>query len=294
MADVAALASTPHIRVLAGGGAVLEHHGIKPSIVLPNATILVDPASATHLVRMLLIEGWSVEWESQRSGMLPRTRATMRHPARRCGLDLHYLIPGFFADPEQAFDAIWERRCEITMNGVVVPAFDRQFSLLVAMQFGLGRFSGVSDVSGALDVITAQVRTMADGDVESLLERAVSIGGTASLRPLMVALERDAPELQLPAESYARWRLKLDQTDIPTRWLLAVAESPRGGRMRLALRTRRRFVGGPGGLRKLLGAYRNLSSARDRVRDGDASDPRGMEWAAEDDPHSLWSLCPTA
>ena len=101
-----------------------------------NAAILVDPASFRHLRSALLDRGWH-DATVRRIRILPPARLSLAHRDEVAGLDLYPFIPGFFADPEETFDIIWERHKEVPLRGHTVRALGRINSAILASHDGL-------------------------------------------------------------------------------------------------------------------------------------------------------------
>src|ERR1700712_5315653 len=112
--DVIELCRELHIRAMLGGGPVLLANGLLSPGVSHNAAILVDPASYRHLRASLLEKGWH-DSTPRRIRILPSARLSLRHAAELAGLNIYSVIPGFFADPEETFDIIWERHKEVPL-----------------------------------------------------------------------------------------------------------------------------------------------------------------------------------
>jgi hypothetical protein len=220
-----------HIRAMLGGGPVLNANGLVTPRVSKNAAILVDPASFRHLRSALLERGWH-DATVRRIRILPPARMSLAHRDEVAGLDLYPFIPGFFADPEETFDIIWERHKVVPLRGHSVRALGRINSAILASHDGLD--GHLSRARSNFDYFVAQFER-----VLNQRERAITVdlirrmGGCAEMSRLVEALGFEPCEFTLPSVSYVQWRLQITEVSEQVRRAVALLELGRDGRRML-------------------------------------------------------------
>jgi hypothetical protein len=241
--DVIGLCHELHIRAMLGGGPVLIANGLVSPGVSKSASILVDPASFRHLRAALLAKGW-YDSTPRRVRLLPAARLSLRHGDELAGLTIYPFIPGFFADPEETFDIVWERHKEVPLRGHTVRALGRINSAILASHDGLdGR---ASRARSNFDFFVGQFAR-----VLNPRERAVTVdiirrmGGCAEMNRLILALGEKPCAFTLPSVAYVQWRLQITDVSDQVRRAVALIELGRDGR-KLLYASERGNHGAPG------------------------------------------------
>lgn len=226
--DVIELCRELHIRAMLGGGPVLNANGLLAPGVSRNAAILVDPASYRHLRASLLERGWR-DSTPRRIRILPSARLSLHHTNELAGLNIYPFIPGFFADPEETFDIIWERQKEVPLRGHTIRALGRINSAILASHDGLdGR---ASRARSNFDYFVAQFTRVLDAR-----ERDIAIdiirrtGGCAEMNRLILALGGEPCAFSLPSIAYVQWRLQITDVSDQVRRAVALLELGPDGR----------------------------------------------------------------
>jgi hypothetical protein len=220
-----------HIRAMLGGGPVLNANGLLTPRVSQSAAILVDPASFRHLRSALLDRGWK-DATPRRIRVLPPARMSLSHVDEIADLNIYPFIPGFFADPEETFDIIWERHKEVPLRGHRVRALGRINSAILASHDGLDGRPGRARSN--FDYFVAQFQRVLDDR-----ERAVTVdlirrmGGCAEMNRLVRALGAEPCEFTLPSIAYVQWRLQITDVSEQVRRAVALLELGRDGRSML-------------------------------------------------------------
>ena len=277
--EVAALGATRRIRLLAACGPVVGHFGFVSPTVVSTASVLVDPASTTHLVDELTANGWVIEDLKQGGRVLPRTSVTLRHPDKTCMLNIYYLMPGSRADPEEAFDMLWERRALVPVGDAVVPSLDRTLVVLLMALAVSGQLPGSVGAVSGFETSLVQLKTRFTPDeIDEIVTTTWRLHGTTALHGLLSAWDRTFEHVPLLPERYAIWRLKVDSADRVTRALLAIVEAPRGLRSTVA-KASLHHLGQFPGARSLLHSVRVVMTAKTRLQNAAPFDPRGSGWA---------------
>ena len=234
--EVSGLCRALHIRALAGGGGVFAAQGLIAPAVSKAVSLVVDPASFRHLVTALQDKGWVKQRPARSLSPLPPAMTTLRHPGWVAGLALHSVIPGFFGDPEETFDLLWERSAVISVRGTSVPALDRVATAIFAVHNGLTGRGRRPSRTGNFEFFAGQFRTALSDDERAELSTLVhQVGGLEEMRPLLHALEIEVGPIMLPTESYARWRLSLDEVTHDVRWVLGFLELPAACRVEMTV-----------------------------------------------------------
>lgn len=276
--EVAGLCSARHIRLIAACGPVVSHFGFSSPTVISTASVLVDPASTTHLIEQLTENGWVVD-DLKGARLLPRTSVTLRHPDKTCLLNVYYLMPGSRADPEEAFDMLWERRTAVPVGDVVVPSLDRTLVVLLMALALSGQLPGSAGAVDGFEASLGEMKEMFSPDeIDEIVTTAWQLHGTAALNGLLTAWDRAFEHVPLLPERYAIWRLKVDSADRVTRALLAVIEAPKGLRRAVARASLHHLDRFPGPL-SVLRSMRVVMTAKSRLQNAAPSDPRGSGWS---------------
>jgi hypothetical protein len=236
--EVIELCKQLHIRAMLGGGPVLIANGLLSPSVSRSASILVDPASFQSLCDALIAAGWR-DSTPRRIRLLPAARLSLSHPDHIAGLQIYPVIPGFFADPEETFDLIWERHKEVPLRGHTIRALGRINSAILASHDGLdGR---ASRARSNFDFFVSQFSRVLDDR-----ERAIAVdyirrmGGCAEMHRLIVALGEAPCPFSLPTVAYVQWRLQITEVSDQARRAVAMLElGPEGRRQLYASRSGR-------------------------------------------------------
>jgi hypothetical protein len=218
-----------HIRAMLGGGPVLNANGLLTPHVSTSAAILVDPASFRHLRAALFEAGWRNARPLRRFRILPAARVMLRHPDELAGLNLYPVIPGFFADPEETFDLIWERHKVVPLRGHTVRALGRINSAILASHDGLDGRS--TRARSNFDYFVEQFsRLLDDRERKVTVDMIRKMGGCAEMNRLIRALGEEPCEFSLPSIGYTQWRLQISEPTDQMRRALALLELGPDGR----------------------------------------------------------------
>jgi hypothetical protein len=236
--EVIELCRELHIRAMLGGGPVLNANGLISPVVSKSVAILVDPASYRHLRLALMEQGW---WDStpRRARILPSARLAMKRDNELAGLVIYPFIPGFFADPEETFDIIWERHKEVPLRGHVIRALGRINSAILASHDGLdGR---ASRARNNFEYFVAQfTQVLSDQERDIAIDIIRRTGGCAEMNRLILALGGEPCPFALPSVSYVQWRLQISDVSDQARRAVAMLElGPEGRRLLYASRSGR-------------------------------------------------------
>ena len=153
-----------------------------------EAVLLVDPPSFEAVCDAIERLGWT-----QRFAETPLRHiadvafdhsAHFIHEEWPCDLDVHFLFPGFLAEPSDVFDALWKSRVETDIAGVMVPTPDLAGHALVVGLHAL-RDPGKPLSKADLAHLATVTQHLGDADRAHLGELAVATGSHDSARPLL-------------------------------------------------------------------------------------------------------------
>jgi hypothetical protein len=182
---VARVADDLDVRLLFIKGPVAAAQGLREPRDSVDVDALVDPARRSLLAEGLTELGWVDERPYTSPTVLPMHSLTHRHPAWVCELDLHDRFPGFFTDPQEVFDRLWERRRSVEVAGHEIPCPDPAGQALVLALHALRdpHDVGKADELGALaDRVRA---TFDDASLADLAELAHALGAADTAAPFL-------------------------------------------------------------------------------------------------------------
>ena len=134
------------IRMLVIKGAPAEEMGLRPPRASSDVDVLVEPARAAELIRLLGERGWRPRDVPDFPRLLARHSYTLIHDEWNCDIDVHHYWPGFLAPAETAFEELWASHATASMAEVDVDVPDRAGAALVLALHSL-REAGFVDPS---------------------------------------------------------------------------------------------------------------------------------------------------
>lgn len=228
---VAQLARKHSIRTLAAGGPMFAQLGLVSPRVSPTALVLVEPKHQLHLVLALEGVGWSRISPGHIRGLLPPVFTRVVHPDLVCPLDIYDLLPGFYAAPAQVFELFWTRRVELQISGIVVPAFDRVSTVLVAGHDQLGALARDRRAESQIAYFVSMFRTsLTPAEQAALVQLVTDVRGIEPLRPFLTTIGVPVGEITLPSEIYCQVRLVLESVSDPLIFAVSLFEARPGRR----------------------------------------------------------------
>ena len=211
---VARAAHDHDVRVLFIKGPVAAEQALRPARPSVDVDVLVDPMRRGLLAAVLDDLGWIDENPYLSPTVLPQHSLTHRHESWPCELDLHDRFPGFFADPQVVFEALWPRRTTVRVAGQDIPAPDRAGHALV---LALHSLRDPHEPSRQIDLHDLEQRLAGDlmsDDLRDLAALARTLGAADTAAPFLRAV--GAPPIGLGSTSAADlrvWRLRTEPTD---------------------------------------------------------------------------------
>ena len=226
---VAHVAQEAGVRVLFIKGPVLQRQYLRSGDhASVDVDVLVSPDRFGDLCRALESAGWRDAQVLETPSIVPSHSATYRHVRWECSVDVHRLFPGFLADPQLVFDALWRSRTTVEIAGRELPTCDRPGSAAVAALHYL-RDSRDAHRARQLDELVGWVRRGFDAhSLTELSELAAETGAADTLRPFLRRVGAPLPAADpSPAEAWHAWRLRSETPDLTSlAWLLALRRGP--------------------------------------------------------------------
>ena len=215
------------LRALAGGGTVFAMHGLISPRVSRSVSFIVAPSDLAPLVHTLREKGWVRERTTRRFSPLPGAITRLTHEGWPAALNLHAVIPGFFEDPEIAFEHAWSHHVTAELNGVTVPILDKLGTVIFAAHDRLAGDKSKRSPDTNLEFFIDQFRVaLSAKECRSLLRRVRDLGASEELRPLLEGLGLDPGEPVLPSLEYTAWRTGLPTATPADACLMGVIELP--------------------------------------------------------------------
>ena len=214
------------VRVLAIKGPVVALQGLRAERTSADVDVLVHPRDLQVLVDGLMSLGWRESVSgSTTPTIMPRHSVNLLNDMWPVGIDLHHYFPGFLADPGDVFDALWDRHVLIPLAGVPIPACDRVGHCAV-VALHLLRDAPDGDSAPLADLEARARRLLTSDDVHALVRLADATDSTATLRPFLVSLGVEGPDLVAPRdhEALLLWERRT-RAEGSAPWLLLLAQT---------------------------------------------------------------------
>jgi hypothetical protein len=227
---IARLAESVDARVLFIKGPTAVALGARPDRPSSDVDVLVDPPAFQGICRGLEAGGWRLRTPIGRlhhaADLAFDHSAHYIHPQWPCDLDVHYLFPGFLAPPEQVFDALWDRRTEVTLAGQPLPTPDLLGQALVVGLHAL-RDPGLARSQADLHHLAQALSDLSKDDCAALGQLASDTGSTGSARELLERVRADVPAMtDEDLDRLMDWRLRQEGFGLSTIWLAELQRAP--------------------------------------------------------------------
>jgi hypothetical protein len=185
---VDAVAEALDVRCLAIKGPVLAAQGLREERNSVDVDVLVDPSAFASLLERMVALGWVDTEPYDLPTVMPRHSSTLRHTLWACEVDLHHYFPGFLAEPQVVFNALWEVRSRVEVAGRPVRCPSVEGSAMVAALHYL-RDAQNEAARARLSALPERLRALPASRREELLRLSVATGSDATLQPLWEALQ---------------------------------------------------------------------------------------------------------
>lgn len=173
------------VRVLFIKGPTAVEQGLREPRTSLDVDALVDPARRHLLAERLTELGWVDEHPYTSPTVLPMHSLTHRHRAWPCELDLHDRFPGFFADPQQVFERLWEDRANVTVAARDIPCPEPAGQALVLALHALRDPHGAAKAHELSDLAERVSTYATDDSLRHLAELARDLGAADTAAPFL-------------------------------------------------------------------------------------------------------------
>ncbi len=226
------------IRLLVIKGPIATAQGVRPARNSADLDVLVDPARVVDFREGLAGLGWTNRDASANAHVMSPHSVTYAHPSWPCEIDVHHHFPGFFADPQMAFDAIWARRERHRVAQVDVRCPDLIGQAAIVGLHSLRHPSLERSQTDLPHLAGALERLLDPAQRRELAELAAATGAADTLAPVLEPL--GAPRIgagSTSPEALESWRVQTSMADTHSvTWVSELTRSPVREWPRLLLR----------------------------------------------------------
>ncbi|GAA4816232.1 nucleotidyltransferase family protein [Nocardioides caeni] len=215
-------------RALAIKGPVPQAHGLRPDRQSVDIDVLVAPDDRDRVRDRLVELGWSRQVGATEAPVFEPHSIALSHPAWPCHLDLHHRFPGFLADADTVFDALWDERTEITVAGQPVAATGIAGSTLILALHAL-RQTGSPAMRAELDAAAEHWAAHGTDADRAVLRTLAEVTGAAALAAPFLArigVVVDVPDDPATRAALEEWRIRNEVgADTGLGWFLLLARA---------------------------------------------------------------------
>lgn len=224
------------LRCLAIKGPVPAVHGLRRPGASVDVDVLVTPREVDALLALFAEWGWAPIESDETGRLLAPHSVTLGHPQWPITIDVHHRFPGFFAEPEVVFDALWEERATIRVAECSVAAAGRDGSTLIAALHAL-RDPERAQSANELDQLKVARADDDAGQKASLARLASATGAVDAAAGFLIEVGLAISGPPSNAESLEEWRLRAELGDVRgLPWLIRLRDAPWGRRWGLLRR----------------------------------------------------------
>lgn len=207
---VSELAAAHGIRALIIKGPTLARQGLREERVSADTDVLIEPQRFAEFCDLVVAVGWR-----ERPSLLiaEHTSSHSRTFVREgwpCDLDVHHRFPGFLAEPDDVFDALWARRTTLEFAHQGCAVTDRAGSALILALHSLRGTQQQERHPVELAQLTRV--TLTDGEKAGIASLAAATGSAATLADVLprLGIHVDAPTAELASPELREWRELVD------------------------------------------------------------------------------------
>ncbi len=203
------------VRVLFIKGPTAQAQGLREPRVSLDVDALVDPARRHLLAERLTEMGWVDEHPYTSPTVLPMHSLTHRHRSWPCELDLHDRFPGFFVEPQAAFERLWEGRVDVTVAAREIPCPEPAGQALVLALHALRDPHDPSKAAELAQLTERVTESATRASLRGLAELARDLGAADTAAPFLD--EVGAPAVgrgSTRADDLLAWQLRTQPADV--------------------------------------------------------------------------------
>lgn len=226
------IADDQSLRLLHIKGPISTTHEVAAPRTHSDADVLVAPADHDAVCRALEEHGWTPFRDTTAPRLLDLHSRAYRRAGWHCSIDVHRYYPGFFADPDVAFEHLWSRRMVTTLGAweVTTPCV---VDLACVVSVHAARDAGLARSQRDLDVVVGRCSS-GELDVADLVATARQLRALTTLAPLFAKLHI-TPEDDLTTDERTAWEVVQTNDGSTTAIHWYVAWRTGGWRQRRAL-----------------------------------------------------------
>lgn len=214
------------VRTLVIKGETLERQGLRDHHASVDVDLWVDPSRFDEFVGALGSMGWHAPiGQSAEPDPDSKHSATVYHEMWPITIDVHHRFPGFLADPQTVFDALWERRTSTTIAAIEVAAPDAVGHTAIAALHYLRRPDG-GLAMGSLPGLEQRVPHVLGRDgLAELSSLAGRVGAATTLADFLTSVGAPPATDHVDAEALRAWEVRT-RAPLSTSWVVSIAEQP--------------------------------------------------------------------
>jgi len=203
------VARTAGVRVLFVKGLTVEAQGLRPPRVSSDVDVLVDPGQVDQIIEILGGHGWTARPDSSAPRFFSLHSQSLHHPDWSCDIDVHGSYPGFFADAEDVFDILWQRRRQMLVAGHHIDVPTPAASACILAAHAMRNATDARSTEELSYLTHAVLSGPSRPDVFEIAELAGRLRASETLRPWLAGLGIDAGIDDLTAAERWAWNLRL-------------------------------------------------------------------------------------
>nr|WP_281358883.1 PqqD family peptide modification chaperone [Flexivirga aerilata] len=231
-----AVADDLGVRVLFLKGPIASLQGLREKgRVSGDVDVLCRPRDQDAFVAALAARGWRARPLSTAAREFVTHSVTVLHDEWPCDIDVHVRFPGFFADPDTVFEALWrDRECH-QVAAVDLDAPSRLAQWLVLLLHGL-RSPDLPRNAAEVDAAHRSFRDeLTDSERSTLLALVDETGATEVTADFFRGLGVPRPARATPSPDLALWRLQAAPSRTES-WMLLLMEAHGWSRLHILAR----------------------------------------------------------
>lgn len=224
------LARRLDVRILVVKGPLASRQGLRERSVSTDVDLIVEPSGYRPLVAELGRYGWQPRPLPDFPRLMERHSRTFVKPGWPCDIDVHHYWPGFLADSEAAFDAMWDARESAPLGGQAIDIPNAAGTALVLALHSLREAGFAAPDSRQMVeyrelIERCRQRDDAAGFTARVHELARATGAEQTAAPFLTAIGRTPGGSVPDAAAFRQWQLHTRAEHPVTAWLLELRQA---------------------------------------------------------------------
>ena len=234
----ARLADRAGIRALSIKGPVADYYGLRAPRLSADADVLVEPDRFDEYCRLLEERGWHQRVGRDTPSVLPPHSRTYIHDSWPCDLDIHWMFPGFFAQPVDVFEVLWSEREELQTGHVEMSAPSRPASAVIGLLHAIRNEQVPRHVAERSALVALVIENFSVKEREAFYSIAKAGGALWVLRDIIDATGVGPVVVDATPDDRRRWLLYSDSVELRAAagWWEILRATPWWGRAGLVYR----------------------------------------------------------